>query len=343
MSPRLRIGIAGAGLVTARAHLPAVLSCPDAELAALVDTSVERARELAARYGLTPRIAADVLDVLDGVDAMIIATPNASHGDLAVCCLDAGRHVLIEKPLATSAAEGEAVVAAAHKSGKIAAVGYNRRFLSAVPLMKELLDDGYFGAIYRFAYQFGVVGGWAPVSSYNLQRQSAGGGVLTVEGSHFLDRLIHWFGMPDSCAYFDDSQGGPEATVVCLFGYGEDGAGLAGEARLSKTVPRREGFALETATGVVIFREEDDALLFYPADRPRIELRLRSRQGAPVGKAGTHALQLADFVSACRTGRSPRVPVAEGLATQYLIERLYAVRQPLAPASRAVRSRQRVA
>jgi len=343
MSQRLRIGIAGAGLITARAHMPAVLSCPDAELAALVDTSVERARELAARCGQSPRIAADVQDVLESVDAMIIATPNASHGHLAVRCLEAGRHVLIEKPLATSTAEGEAVVAAAHKSGKIAAVGYNRRFLSAVPLMKELLDDGYFGELYRFAYQFGVVGGWAPVSSYNLQRQSAGGGVLTVEGSHFLDRLIHWFGVPDSCAYFDDSQGGPEATAVCLFGYGEDGAGLAGEARLSKTVPRREGFALDTATGVVIFREEDDALLFYPVDRPGIELRLTSRRSAPVGKVGTHALQLADFVSACRTGRPPRVPVTEGLATQRLIDRLYAVRQPLAQVPDAVCSRQRVA
>jgi predicted dehydrogenase len=343
MSQRLRIGIAGAGLVTARAHLPAVLSCPEVELAALVDTSVERAHELAARCGPTPRIAADVRDVLDCVDAMIIATPNASHGELAVRCLEAGRHVLIEKPLATSVAEGEAVVAAARRSGKVAAVGYNRRFLSAVPLMKELLDDGYFGELRRFAYQFGVLGGWAPVSAYNLQRQSAGGGVLTVEGSHFLDRLIYWFGEPVSCACFDDSEGGPEATVICQFGYGEGGAGLAGEARLSKTVPRRAGFALDAATGLVIFREEDNALLFYPVDRPRLELRLSARTGATLGKTGTHGLQLADFVNACRTGRPPMVPAAEGLETQRLIDRLYAVRQPLAHASEAPRSRQQVA
>jgi predicted dehydrogenase len=106
MSQRLRIGIAGAGLITARIHLPVVLSCPDAELAALVDTSVERARELAARWGQSPRIATEIQDIVDSVDAMIIATPNASHSDLAVRCLEAGRHVLIEKPLATSAAEG---------------------------------------------------------------------------------------------------------------------------------------------------------------------------------------------------------------------------------------------
>ena len=251
--------------------------------------------------------------------------------------------MLIEKPLATSAAEGEAVVAATGGSGRVAeqsaTIGV---FLSAVPLMKELLNEGYFGALRRFAYQFGVVGGWAPVSAYNLHRQSAGGGVLTVEGSHFLDRMIHWFRHPGQLRLFRQFAGQPEATVVCRFGYG-GGAKLAGEARLSKTVPRREGFALETATGSVIFREEDDALLFHPADRPRLELRLSARSGASFGKAGTHALQLADFVAACRTGQQPRVPVAEGLETQRLIDRLYAARQPLAQASDAARSGRRVA
>jgi predicted dehydrogenase len=344
MSERLRIGIAGAGLIAARAHVPALLGCADAQFAALVDTDIERARDLAARSGQTPRVATDVQDVLDRVDAMIIATPNHSHRNLAVRCLEAGVHVLIEKPLATSAAEAEAIVAAAHRSGKIAAVGYNRRFLNAVPLMKELLDSGYFGELRRFAYHSGRAGGWSPVSAYNLRRQSAGGGVLTVEGCHFLDRLIYWFGVPDSCACFDDSQGGPEATVVCRFGYRKGGSGLQGEARLSKTTPwpRTEGFALETARGVVIFREQDDHLLFHQSARPRRELQFGSCADARSPKAGTFALQLEDFVSACLTGRPPRVPVADGLTTQRLIDELYAVRQPLAQASVRAPGRQLV-
>lgn len=335
MTERLRVGIAGAGLITARAHLPALLTCAHAEFVALADSSVERARELAERFGQSPRIAADVSDLLDGVDAMIIATPNHSHRDLALKCLAAGVHVLIEKPLATSLAEGEAIVAASNAAGKIAAVGYNRRFLSAVPLMKELLQDAYFGDLRRFGYQFGAAGGWAPLSGYNLRRQSAGGGVLTVEGSHFLDRLIYWFGWPNECSCFDDSRGGPEASVVCRFRYGDSDSSLQGEARLSKTVFMREGFALETTKGLVLFREAEDELTFYPSDRQTVESRFRSRVGGRRSKTSTHLLQLEDFVAACLTGRPPRVPAKEALSTQRLIDHLYAVRQPLAEATSA--------
>ena len=114
MTQRLRVAIVGAGLVAARHHLPAVLACADAELSALVDTTAERARALATRLGLAAtRVATAVDDVLDTVDAAVIATPNASHDDLAAHCLRAGVHVPVGKPLATSANGGEAIVRAA--------------------------------------------------------------------------------------------------------------------------------------------------------------------------------------------------------------------------------------
>lgn len=331
----LRIGVIGAGLIVSRAHLPAVVACADAELAALVDTSAERARDLANRFGQRPRIATTVDDVLTELDAAIIATPNESHCELAVRCLEAGLHVLIEKPLATSVAEGEMIAAAARKAGKVVAVGYNRRFLSVVPLMKDLIEEGYFGELRRFVYQFGTVGGWAPLSNYNLRRSSAGGGVLAVAGTHFLDRLAYWFGLPAACACLDDSRGGPEATAVCWFRYGDDGSGFEGEARLSKTIALPEGFALETAKGLVIFREEKDELVFQPRDRANLELCMRVPTHGQRRRRSTHALQLEDFVAACRNGCSPRVPIEEGLATQRLIDDLYAARRPLTPTTTA--------
>lgn len=328
-----RIGIIGAGLIVSRAHLPAVVACADVELTALVDTSVKRARDLADRFAQKSRIATTVEDVVAGLDAAIIATPNESHCELAVRCLEAGLHVLIEKPLATSLAEGKMIAAAAHEAGKVVAVGYNRRFLSAVPLMKELIEDHYFGELRRFVYQFGTVGGWAPLSNYNLRRASAGGGVLAVAGTHFLNRLVYWFGLPSASACVDDSHGGPEATAVCWFRYGGAGSSFEGEARLSKTVALPEGFALETAKGLVIFREEKDELIFKPSARPSLELCMRAPIDEQRRRRSTHVLQLEDFVAACRNGRSPRVPIEEGLATQQLIDDLYAARQPLMPAT----------
>ncbi len=316
----LRIGVIGAGLIASRAHLPAIVTCANVELAALVDISAARARDLAGRFGQTPRIATRVNDVLGELDAAIIATPNESHCELAVRCLEAGVHVLIEKPLATSVAEGEMIMTAAQKAGKVAAVGYNRRFLSIVPLMKKFIEDGYFGELHRFVYQYSSLAGWAPLSGYNLRRASAGGGVLAVNGSHLLDCLVYWFGPPRACACVDDFCGGPEATSVCWFRYGDERRSFEGEVRVSKTVALPEGFALQTNNGIVIIREERDELIFQPRNRYDFELCIHATTRRQGRGHSTYVLQLQDFVIACRTGRSPRVPIEEGLATQRLIE-----------------------
>jgi predicted dehydrogenase len=331
----LRVGVIGAGLIASRAHLPAVAACADVDFAALVDISAARARDLADRFGHSPRIATNVDDVIGELDAVIIATPNESHCELAVRCLEAGVHVLIEKPLATSVAEGEVILAAARKAGKVAAVGYNWRYLSVVRLLKELLEDGYFGELRRFVYQFSSLSGWAPLSGYNLRRTSAGGGVLAVNGSHLLDCLVYWFGVPRACACVDDSCGGPEATAVCWFRYGEDGRGFEGEVRVSKTVALPEGFVLQTDRGIVIFREERDDLIFQPRDRCDFEWCIHPTTHRQARRCSTYLLQLEDFVTACRTGCSPMVPIEQGLATQRVIEALYATRQPLRASSTA--------
>ena len=84
---------------------------------------------------------------------------------------------LIEKPLASTYAEGEAIVRAAQAHRQVVAVGYVLRFRENVLLLGDLLKAGYFGTVRRFAHQFGSRGGWAPMSSYNLSRRATGGGV----------------------------------------------------------------------------------------------------------------------------------------------------------------------
>jgi predicted dehydrogenase len=76
------------------------------------------------------------------------------------------------------------------------AVGYYMRFRNEVILLKRLLDVGYFGHIRRFHFQHGTIGGWSPLSGYNLDRNASGGGVLVVSGTHFIDLMLYWFGYP---------------------------------------------------------------------------------------------------------------------------------------------------
>jgi predicted dehydrogenase len=328
-----RIGIIGAGMITLDAHLPACLASEQVTVTALVDPVVERARQAAVSYGVTAKLASRIEEVLGEIDGAIIATPNDSHCELALKCFAAGVDVLIEKPLAASAADGERIVSAARQAGRIAAVGYCTRFRNCVRLLGALLERGHFGRVTRFVHQFGTPGGWAPFSAYNLSRGSAGGGVLMVTASHFIDRLLSLWGMPDRVAFADDSLGGPEANCVAEF-FWDAGrhAGLHGMGRYSKTVRLPAGLAIDTEAGIVKLADTSDAqITLVPRGQPDLETVVRHRHGAEEFNAekSEFQLQVEDFVAACRWSGKPMVDTEQALESQRLIERLYAERTAL--------------
>src|SRR5215467_14555248 len=97
---RVRLGIIGTGLVATSSHIPAALASPDVELTALVDPVIERAQAIVRAYGIAPTVAGTVAEVLDRIDAAVIASPNHTHLPVALECIAGGVSVLIEKPLA---------------------------------------------------------------------------------------------------------------------------------------------------------------------------------------------------------------------------------------------------
>jgi len=335
MSEPYRIAIVGAGMIAAGAHVPAVLGCPDVRLAALVDREPQRCRQIAERFRVEPKICTDVREVLGEIDAAIIATPNHTHHPIALECIRAGVHCLVEKPLAATVAEGEEIAAAAEQHRVVAAVGYSSRFIDAVELLGELIAAGSFGKIHRFAYQFGTRGGWNPASSYILDRNAIGGGVTVVVGTHFIDWMLAWFGYPNEIAFADDSLGGPEANAAATFRYTRGDAPLVGTMRLSKTVPLPPGLALETERGMVSLEDKSIAadVVLRPHETPRHEMIVRrsptEKRAGGVRPTGNFARQLVDFVTACRTGTPPRVSARQGVESLRLIRQLYAVRTPL--------------
>ena len=203
-TPRFRLAIVGAGLITRSAHLPTALSLPEIELCALVDPVVSRAAELAEEYGVKPLIVAQIAEVIAKVDGAIIATPNHTHREVAVPLLEAGISTFIEKPLATTVEDGQAIIDAAQRGNAKIGIGHYQRFLDAPRLLKRLLDERYFGHVSRFCDQYGSSGGWPALSAYTLKREAIGGGVLVVTGTHFLDRMLHTWGVPDEVELLDD-------------------------------------------------------------------------------------------------------------------------------------------
>ncbi len=335
MTEPYRIAIVGAGMIAEGSHVPAVLGSPDVRLAALVDPEAQRCRDVAERFQVSPKICTDVAAVLGDIDAAIIATPNHTHSAIAMACIRGGVHCLVEKPLAATLAEGEEIAAAADEHGVTVAVGYSSRFIDAIELLGDLIVQGFFGAIHRFAYQFGTRGGWNPASSYILDRKSIGGGVTVVVGTHFIDWMLTWFGYPDEVTYADDSLGGPEANAAATFQYRHRPTPLAGTMRLSKTVALPPGFVMETDRGTVSLEDKSLAahVILRPRDATDCEMIVRRPVEMAAGRtarsSNNFARQLDDFVAACRTKAPPRVSARQGVESLRLIEALYAARTPL--------------
>ena len=302
-APPFRLGIIGAGAVTSALHLPAALASPRVSVTALVDPVIDRAKRLARDYGIEPRVTDKIADVLPQLDGVVIATPNHTHRDIAVACLRAGVNCLVEKPLATTVEDAEAICAAAAASGKVAAVGYTTRFRDEVVLLHDLLKSGYFGAIQRFHYQEGTVGGWSPLSGYTVDRSASGGGVLTVVGTHFLDRMLYWFGFPSDCHLEDDADGGPEAHCLATFHFDGLRGQVEGTLLLSKVVELRPGLVIRAELGDVIFPMGRSPLYFRPREVWALQVVLGPRGPRKFNFAKQDAqLELEDFVAACREG-----------------------------------------
>jgi predicted dehydrogenase len=142
----LRVGVIGVGHL-GRHHARILAALPDAKLVAVVDTNRERAREVAAANGGDAMF--DARELGGRVDAVTVAVPTDQHAAIAGPFLDAGVPVLVEKPLARSLAEADAMIASAARTGAVLAVGQTERFNPAVDAARPLLTDPRFVEVHR--------------------------------------------------------------------------------------------------------------------------------------------------------------------------------------------------
>ncbi|MCZ6645155.1 MAG: Gfo/Idh/MocA family oxidoreductase [SAR324 cluster bacterium] len=134
MSDQVRVAVVGVGYL-GRFHAQKYLALPDCKLCAVVDSNPERAEEIAAELGVPG--GSDLAAVLGKVDAVSIAVPTLAHHAVTMQCLQAGKHVLVEKPLAATLAEAEELVALARAKGVLMQVGFLERFNPAFQICKD--------------------------------------------------------------------------------------------------------------------------------------------------------------------------------------------------------------
>lgn len=206
----IRAAFIGCGAVVERSHLPAIVKHEKFTVTALIDRNQQQVKRLGEQYNV-PHRSDDFASLMDQFDLAVVATPSASHASIGIELLQAGKHVLMEKPLATTLSQAQQLHSLAETKNALLAVSLVRRYSPHFQLLKQLLDAGLLGEIEEFLIEEGGVFNW-PVQSVDFYRaQQSGGGVLMDHGAHLLDACLWWFGDCQSVNYADDSRGGVEA------------------------------------------------------------------------------------------------------------------------------------
>ena len=342
--PRLpRLAVIGCGGVAADRHLPAL-----AQLGwrphVLVDPRTERAAALARRYRV-PGVAAAAAELGAGeVEAALVATNAASHARVALPLLERAIHVFVEKPLAASREDADAMVRAAGARSVRLAVGHVRRFLFVNRWVKALLEGGALGGVTDFDVREGAnyhlptggrlaavraAAGTGPYSPAFWDARPAGGGVLLDLGSHALDLLLWWLGEARLVSYRDDSAGGVESEALLELALPNGGAGTL---EVSRARTLRNTAIITGSRGRIEVALHRNAIV--SADPPSLTaFELGGRSGAAMPAERLHeemfARELADWLRAIRSGREPFVTGASAVPATAMVADAYRNRRPL--------------
>jgi len=334
MTSPIRLAIIGCGAMSELGHLPALRNTDAIAATVLIDTDGARASALAAKFGIAHH-STDLADAARYAEAACVVVPHHVHADVATRLIDAGLHILIEKPLAIRLEDCDAIIAAAERRRVVLAVAMVRRFARTTRLLKNLIEQRTFGAARTFRLVSGVSGTWPTKSAYALDAAQSGGGVLMVNGVHDLDLLAALFDHPV-----------PESLVFCADAdFGRHGllesdatlrmttlSGTTGEVELSRTRDLANGLTIEFERAHVhapLFGDELTVTL--PEGAP---MRWSGRIDEPgsTNRQDFNAMlttQLDDFAAAISGKKRPEVDGREGRRVIETVTRCYADVRPL--------------
>ena len=144
MARKLRVGIIGCGGIAQGKHMPSLAKIEEVEMVAFCDVLEERAEEAAEKFGANDaKVYTDYNKLLENdLDVVHICTPNSSHSVITVAALEAGCHVMCEKPMAKTADEARLMLDAAKRTGKKLTIGYQNRFREDATYLKRACDEG---------------------------------------------------------------------------------------------------------------------------------------------------------------------------------------------------------
>lgn len=195
---KLKVAVIGCGSIARHRHLIEYAANPDVEITAVCDIVKDRAEEMALAYEAKVYTEYEQLLKTEDVDAVSVCLPNYLHAPASIAALNAGKHVLCEKPMATSSEEAEDMIKAAKENGKKLMIGHNQRFVPSHQKAKQLIESGEAGKIYSFRTTFGHGGpeGWSidGRDSWFFEKEKAFIGAMGDLGVHKADLMRYLLG-----------------------------------------------------------------------------------------------------------------------------------------------------
>jgi predicted dehydrogenase len=319
----VRVGIVGAGAAAQLSHIPAYGRLSNARLVAVCDSDGGKARRV-ARHFAVPMAIEDYRELLnlEDIDAVDICAPNYLHAPVAIAALEAGKHVLCEKPFSTCVAEAEAIVRAAEEAQRIVMCAFNNRFRQDAQVLRRFVEKGELGQV-----QYARVG-WMRRRSERRRRswmekpELAGGGVLMDIGQQILDLALWLLGRPaveSASAWSSSGASNVEDSVVAFLR-------LAGERSL--TLVASWSFLTEQDLNFVeIYGTHGTAYL-----SPLRLIKEMHGQRTNVTPAlenvrdlyrRSYELEIEHFVRCIRDGIPPAVPGSEGADVMRVVSAIY--------------------
>lgn len=334
---KLRVALLGAGFM-GRAHSIAYRQAPfffelpyELEMAVLCGRDRVKLESAAAQWGWR-EVATDWRAVVErsDIDLVDIALPNAQHAEIAIAAAQAGKVVLVEKPLATTVADAERVVAAAARVPN--GVWFNYRQVPAVQLARKMMDEGRLGQVFHFRAQYLQEWGNDPSrpASWKTDRTLAGGGVALDLMSHSIDAALWLNGPIDEVralrATFAAGRNVEDAAAAAVR-FANGSIGTLEASRYATGYRNRNFFEIQGSKGMLRFDLEDfNTLSYADSDGSGIRRLIAPTEfwkpGHPAGYEHTFIATLRQFLVALQKGNLLSPSFQDGLAAQRVLDRI---------------------
>lgn len=323
----LKVGIIGCGSIAQHRHLPEYEANPYVQIVAVCDSNKKRAKEIANNYGVNMYTDYNELINCEELDAVSVCTPNHLHASISITALQAGIHVLCEKPMATSKADAEMMIGAAEKSGKKLMIGHNQRFVASHQKAKQLIKSGAIGKIYSFRTAFGHSGpeNWSVdgKESWFLKKEEAFLGAMGDLGVHKADLIRYILNeeITEVGAFVETSAktfSNVDDCAVCIL---KSESGIIGTLAASWSYVSKEDNSTIIYGEKATLRLEDDptnSLIIQYKNGEVVKYELNKIQSnATVGQSNSHVIE--QFVVSILSDKEPLINGVDGMKSLEVI------------------------